>query len=658
MIRHPLTWSSEQAQQEPMPDLSLVLNQAADLHRKGDLAAAERLYLQLLESQPDHFDALQMFGFLRYDQGRLVEALSLIGAAVKARPHLPAALLNYAVVLDALGRREEALATYDRALEIKPDYVEALYNRGIALRDLRRPAEALASFDQVLAIAPNDADTLNNRGNVLRNLSRSAEALASYDRALAIRPNDADLLNNRGNALRDLDRTAEALASYDKALATKPGYVQALNNRASALRKLERPAEALASYDRALAVDPKDSETWSNRGIVFADMARYGDAINDFDHAISLRADFAEAFSNKAKSLLLAGRDEEACAAYGQALTLRPDLVEACLGRADALYRLAQSNPNIRKRLDEAVAAYDRALALKPDLAEGWLGRGNALNNLLKRHGDALAAYDKALTIKPDLAPAWLGRGEALERLRRPQEAIVAYRQALAAGGDAEVIHFALATLGADAVPVTAPREYITGLFDQYADHFDDHLVGKLKYQTPDSLFDAVMRLAPSGNLNVLDLGCGTGLVGARLQPLARTLTGVDISSKMIKVARQRQIYDHLACGELIEFLRTQPKAFDLAVAADVFVYIGDLSGVFKGVRAALRDGGFFGFSVEAGEQEDFMLRATRRYAHSTAYLRRLADDHGFVLETIESHVIRQQDGVDVVGNLAMLRCT
>jgi predicted TPR repeat methyltransferase len=123
----------------------------------------------------------------------------------------------------------------------------------------------------------------------------------------------------------------------------------------------------------------------------------------------------------------------------------------------------------------------------------------------------------------------------------------------------------------------------------------------------------------------------------------------------MLEVARRRQIYDHLACSELIEFLRTQTGDFDLAVAADVFIYIGELSGVFQGVRAALRAGGSFAFSVEVSEEQDFVLRPTRRYAHSRAYLRGLAADHGFVLQSIEPHVIRQENGIDVVGDLAVL---
>jgi predicted TPR repeat methyltransferase len=220
------------------------------------------------------------------------------------------------------------------------------------------------------------------------------------------------------------------------------------------------------------------------------------------------------------------------------------------------------------------------------------------------------------------------------------------------------VIAYHLGSLGAEEARVAAPKQVVAEGFDQYADRYDQHVLGALKYQTHKLLSDATMRFVASRNLDILDLGCGTGLFGARLHPLARRLIGVDISSNMLKVAQQRQIYDNLVCSELIEFLQAQTETFDLVGAADVFVYIGDLSGVFRGVRGALRDGGIFCFSVEISEGQDFALKANLKYAHSDAYLRRLAKDHGFVVEMIESQVIRQDGGIDVVGYLAILRCS
>jgi predicted TPR repeat methyltransferase len=307
-------------------------------------------------------------------------------------------------------------------------------------------------------------------------------------------------------------------------------------------------------------------------------------------------------------------------------------------------------------RYAEAVSDFDKAISLRADFAATFSNKARSLY-LAKRFEEALAVHDTALALRPDWGDAWFGRGEVLQALKRPEEAVASYRQALAKGGNAEIVQYALASLGAGASPVIAPREYTTTLFDQYAGTFEKQLVGTLKYRTPESLFDALAPLLPSRKLDILDMGCGTGLVGSRLAPLARTLTGVDISPNMLEVARRRHIYDDLICSELTEFLRTRSGNFDLAVAADVFVYIGELSEVFRGVRAVLREGGFFAFSVEASEDQDFVLRATRRYAHSRTYLRRLAADHAFVLQSIEPHVIRQEEGVDVIGDLAVLRC-
>jgi protein O-GlcNAc transferase len=406
-----------------MQDLSQVFDQAADLHQKGDLAAAESLYLRLLETRPDHFEALQMFCFLRYQQGRFLESLSLMGAALKTNPNSPTALLNYAIVLDALQRREEALAYYDKALEIKPDYAEALFNRGTALRELKRPAEALASFDKALAIKPDDAEALNNRGNALRDLDRPAEAVASYDRALAIKPDYIEALNNRGSALRSLNRPAEALASYDMALAINPNDVGALYNRGNALQDLARHAEALASYDRALAIKPNYIEAFNNRGNALQKLKRPGEALASFDQALAIKPDSVEALNNRGGALQDLKRPAEALANFDQALAIVPDYAEALYNRGKALQDL--------RRNAEALASYDKALAIKPDNAEAHNNRGNALQDL-KRTDEALASFDKALTIRPDYGDALYNRGLALRDLRRPAEALASFDRALA----------------------------------------------------------------------------------------------------------------------------------------------------------------------------------------------------------------------------------
>ena len=598
----------------PRPDDSEqnVLVQAIASCRAGLFSDAERLFRTFLLRQPEHVQALNQFGILLAQIGKYEEAERHIGQAIRLGSRSGATFYNHGTILSALQRPLEALDAFDKALAIEPANPETWNNRGAVLNNLARYADAIADFDRAISLKADFAGAFVNKAKALLLSGRHEEAFAAYDEALAIRPEILEAWLGRANACYQLRRYDQALAAYAESLALAPDLAEAWLGRAHACFRLERYQEALAAFDKLLTIKPALADGWLGRGSIFGHLKRH----------------------------------DEALAAFDKALMIRSDLPEAWLGRANACYHV--------KRHDEALGASERALSLKPDFAEAWLSRGDIFAHI-KRYDEALAAYDKALAIKPELAAAWLGRAEAVQALKRPAEAVDAYRQALAKGGDAEIIRYALASLAAEAAPVTAPRRLITELFDQYADGFDEHLVGKLRYRGPDLLFDAVVRLVAAGKFDILDLGCGTGLVGARFQSLTRTLTGVDFSSNMLAVARQRRIYDDLVCSELTEFLQTQSGNFDLAVAADVFLYIGDLSGVFQGVRRALRDGGYFGFSVEIGEAPDFMLKPNRHYAHSGAYLRKLAEDHGFVLQTMESRVLRQNDGIDVAGYIAVL---
>ena len=52
---------------------------------------------------------------------------------------------------------------------------------------------------------------------------------------------------------------------------------------------------------------------------------------------------------------------------------------------------------------------------------------------------------------------------------------------------------------------------------------------------------DAIIRESgPNGTMDVLDFGCGTGLVTLRLQPLVRTITGADSSKGMLGVLEEK----------------------------------------------------------------------------------------------------------------------
>ena len=291
--------------------LHAKFNQGLALHQQGKLAEAARIYSDVLQQQPNHFDALHLLGVLAAQTKKTELAVKLLTKAIRLNADVAAAHSNLGIALLHLKRSAEALASYDTAIALKPDFAEAHYNRGIALRDLKRPGDALASYDTAIALKPDNAEAHYNRGNALRDLKRPEDALASYDKAIALRPDHADAYNNRGAALLDLKRFEEALASCDKAVGLEPGHADAHNNRGNALRELQRPEEALASHDTAIALKPDFAQAHYNRGIALTELKRSEEALASYDNAIALKPDYAEAHWNQSLGFLLVGRFEQ-----------------------------------------------------------------------------------------------------------------------------------------------------------------------------------------------------------------------------------------------------------------------------------------------------------------------------------------------------------
>ncbi len=497
-----------------------------------------------------------------------------------------------------------------------PSRTTSLLQQAVALHQRGSLAQAETLYGEVLRLDPANFDALHLLGVIARQAGACDEAVRLIGQAIAIDDGKAIAHCNLGAALQDAQRPDEALASFNRALALQPRYPMALANRGNALRRLGRWHEALADYDAALALQPGYVEALCNRGAVL--------------HRL--------------------GRPDEALGSYGRALTAAPGHSPSYAGAAITLQSLG--------RYEEARETYRNAIEADPDNAAAW----SAYGTLLLRLGDsqhALDCHQRALALRPGDAQAHLQYAHALRALNQHDEAIGAYRDALACGAAADAVSYHLAALGAQPAPAAPPAHYVAALFDQYADGFDHHLQHVLQYRVPALLMDALQGRLRLRACDTIDLGCGTGLCGPLLRPHARTLVGVDLSPQMLEQALRRGVYDELACADITTAL--QGRSADLLAAADVLVYLGDLQPLLRAVRQALRPGGLFVFSVEALEQaghesgDDYVLRASGRYAHSAAYLRTLAHAHGLALDSMATHTLRQDAGMDVAGHIVVM---
>jgi len=315
----------------------------------------------------------------------------------------------------------------------------------------------------------------------------------------------------------------------------------------------------------------------------------------------------------------------------------------------------------------EAVACYEQALFLRPDYAEAHYHLGLTLEDQGKAE-EAVVRYRKALAAKPDLVLAHYNLGTALKAQGKLDEAALCFRQVLRLEPDNDMAQYQLSSLTGQN-PERAPSRYIAHLFDNHAPNFDQHLVRELQYAVPENLVFLARQRAnnPEEKWSVLDLGCGTGLLGLAIAPYARHLVGVDLSAKMLAKARDRNLYHRLEQLDLLSMMKLEAaSSYDLIVAADVFAYLGNLEDIIRETTRLLRPNGLVAFSVEALERlasedarqerpKDYQLSQTGRYVQSSDYLRKLAVENGFKTIDISPTQIRLEKGRPVHGWLAIL---
>lgn len=446
----------------------------------------------------------------------------------------------------------------------------------------------------------------------------------------------------RARALHRAGDLEGAVALYRLAAAEDPADFRARHNLGAALEDLGRPEEAEAAYQEAILAYPDGALSHYSLARLSHLAGRLDRAEAGYRRAVELDPGLAEAHFNLGQLLLERGEPSVAEEALRGALRADEAHAAAASLLGDALF--AQARPH------EALEIYRRTARLDPDSPVAQFDLGKTYETL-HRTDEAVACYRRSLELEPSSTAAREGLARALEAAGRHEEALAGLREWLERDPGHPVAVHLLAAYGGREGPERASEGYVRETFDRFAPDFDATLA-RLDYHAHQLVVGAValLRGEPRGDLDVLDAGCGTGLVGPLVRPWAARLEGVDLSGAMLERARRRGGYDALHQGELGAFLDAHPAAWDLIVSADTLCYFGALEGVLSAAARALRPGGGFAFTVErlAGEGGS-ALQSSGRYAHHEDYVRAALGACGF-RATIGRGTLRMEGGVPVEG--------
>jgi len=513
------------------------------------------------------------------------------------------------------GLLDAAKEGYLAILEEDPENTDILLALGVLCAQQGNYQASVNTFEAAIHYQPHDPVLYLNLGNALKALGLFAHAIQVFERAIQLDHNYAAALNNLGTVYYAQEHWDQAINYFLAAIAKKEDYLEAYYNLALAYSKRNQIDDAMHTYEKLIVMAPFYTAAYFQLGCLCLSHGNLKKAIHCFKAVEQTHPQQFETQSNLATCYLNLGLLSQAKLHYMKALQLVPNDTQI-------LFNLGVIN-----------------------MQQGHID--NAIDN-----------YQQALHINPDFFAAHNNLGVAFLAKQKIGNALFHFREAARLQPENESIQFTINMLSQENPAAVSSVAYIKNLFDAYADHYEPHLINTLDYQIPDLLFQAIntVKTLTPNSLDILDLGCGTGLCGLRFEPLAKSLTGIDLSSKMIAVAQQKDIYSELIVNDFLTGLENKKAGFDLIVAGDVLVYSGDLKPVFAACKLALRDQGLFAFNTEITEKKDYQLNPSGRFTHQQKYLEALAIESGFKIVYYQRVVTRQQNNEPVYGHLYVLQ--
>ncbi len=443
-----------------------------------------------------------------------------------------------------------------------------------------------------------------------------ALAAKAFSVAASLQPDHAIFHNNHGVALNALGDHEGAVEAFKASLALDGKQPQIWLNLAYSLNSLDRTDEAEQALITASESPATMVEAVTALGRLCLERGDYAEAADFLRHAVEGGGGNAALHATLGAALFQLGRPREAASVYALAATLDPKQA----GYRDNADFLGMLDGVLQGEAESAISAY--AAPLTEDAV-------------------LLSAFTRALVYLTSFDEVDAARALVTEWVQYYPD-------------DAEALYFQQVLSGDS--PSQASHAYVAAHFDQLADQMDAGFLRSLDYHVPEQMAALIARTLPkSWTGEILDAGCGNGMLARELKRNATRFAGVDLSPRMIEHAKGGGLYDELIVGDLVEWMEGHRESYDLVAAADSLIYFGSLDTVFAAAAGALRRRGWFLFSLETREGENFHLMPSGRFKHSVAYVRKAAGSDLRLVRELDV-TVRKQAGHPVQGTIFLFQ--
>jgi len=511
-----------------------------------------------------------------------------------------------------------------------------------------RLEEAKAAYLALLAKNPIDVDALHFLGVLYVQEGELDLAISNFKKAFGCAPQDPTIALHLANSLRAKNLYQEAEQVLQGVLKAHPEFAAGFNNLGTVYYAEEKWQAAVDAYQAAVRLQANYADAYYNLGLTFIKLNNHDAAMRTYEALLTLLPQHAGALFQMACLLMRKEQHEKALVYFLRLTQAHPFHVETLINLA-ACYLELQAP-------EKAKIYYLKALALTPTDKQVLFNLG-VIAAKAGQTNEAIVFYTDAVKAHPDFYAAHLNLAALYLSSNNKTAALKHFHEALRLQPTNTAVQHSINVLSATEKVQFSPPAYIQSLFDSYADHYDQHLQHVLHYQVP-ALFLKTLTAHfqhVDKKLDILDLGCGTGLCGEVIKPYARSLIGVDLSEKMLAVAAAKQVYDELLAADMLTYLQNHPRCFDLIMAGDTLVYVGDLAEILSQLHQALKPKGLLLFNLEVSDEAAFHMQVSGRFSHSKQYIDELVLAHHFKVLAYQAVSLRQQDQKAVPGHLYLL---